>query len=214
MSRAETLRAAFAALSHRARPREDCPEAGTLFEAATGSASQGQFEAMVEHTVGCGSCAESWRLARELTADLVQGAAAGWSWSSRLTWMSLAAAVILVAVGLPLVLDRPGKIDVPVWRAQDKPEIASLQPEDRLMPRDQFILRWSEPAAGARYTITVGGERLEPIASRDDLLRPEFQVPAAALATLPDGAKILWRVQARLPDGRVVFSPTFIAQLP
>ena len=213
MSKDETLRAAFAELSRVARPRDDCPPADALFEAATGSASHDRFESMVTHTLGCGACAESWRLARELTNDLQQGTAAGRPWSRHLTWISLAAALVLVAIGLPL-LRRSAQNDLPVWRSQERLEVRSLLSEDQPLPRDRFILRWSEPAAGARYTITVGGERLEPIVSRPELARPEFQVPPEALAALPDGAKVLWRIQARLPDGRVVTSSTFIARLP
>lgn len=213
MSKEETLRTAFAALSLRARPRADCPAAEGLFDAATGSASQQQFEAIVEHTVSCGACAESWRLAREVSDGLVAGASSGLGRARGWIWIAMAAAILL-AVGVPLLRYLPEESPTPVWRDQGRLEIASLQPEGSPMPRDQFVLRWSEPAPGARYMVTVGGEKLEPIASRDDLLEPEYHVPAAALASMPDGAKVLWRVQARLPDGRVVGSPTFIARLP
>jgi len=212
MTSDQTLRAAFAALSLEARPAQNCPTAEELFIAANGSAARKRFEEIVEHTVGCGACAESWRLARELNAGLEQAAAPGRSWTRGWLLLPLAAAILL-AVGLPLMRQWSGDSSAPVWRAGGQREITSLQPEDKPLPRDQFMLRWSEPAPGARYRVDVGGERLEPIATGDELVRPEFQVPAAALASLPDGAKILWRVQARLPDGRVVLSPTFVARL-
>ena len=214
MSNDDRLRLAFAELSRLAAPREDCPDSGALFDAATGSVAGERFDATVEHTVGCGACAEAWRLARTLSEERKQVDEPLRAASRRFVWLSLAAAVVIVAAALPIMLRWSSQTASPEWRRLGQVEIRSLQPEDQPLPRERFVLRWSEPAPGARYWVTVGTERLETLAASGPLDRAEFTVPESALAPLPAGSKLLWRVEARLADGRMVSSPTFIAILP
>ena len=210
----DILRSAFASQADDAVPRGDCPEPAALFDAATGAAPRARFVEVVEHTVGCGSCAESWRLAVALDREIGQPATAVWSRSTRMGFVALAAAAaIVMAVAIPVLMDRSSRPTSTAWRSGERLTIASLHPEDQPLPREALVLRWSEPAPGSRYTILVANVRLEPLISRDDLPRPEFPVPATALEALPAGAKVYWRVTATLPDGRIVTSPTFIATL-
>ena len=57
----------------------------------------------------------------------------------------------------------------------------------------------------------VTNARLETLIRRSGILRTEFLVPEAALDHVPPGSRVLWQVSARLPDGRRVESPTFLA---
>ena len=49
------------------------------------------------------------------------------------------------------------------------------------------------------------------LATARDQPKAEYRVPAAALAGLPPGARLLWQVDAVYPDGSRRTSPTFTA---
>jgi hypothetical protein len=59
----------------------------------------------------------------------------------------------------------------------------------------------------------VTTEDLQVMATASDLSSPEYLVPAERLSELPSGSKVFWQVEARLGDGSVVQSGTFIAEV-
>lgn len=222
------LQDAFVSLSERAVPGPDCPPAGAIWEAVTAEASQERASAVVEHMSGCFACAEAWRLAREFGARAVPEGGAAPGSASRIpggsmgvpgtgsrvpgagTWFALAAAlVVIVGVGVMLRRTEPP----PVMRAGDEVAIRSLVAEATPLPREDCVLKWSEPAPGARYTVRVGLEDLSPIALAQNLDRAEYKVEPKDLEKVPPGSKIIWRVEAALPDGRRIASPTFANRL-
>ncbi|HET8945564.1 MAG TPA: hypothetical protein VFQ07_01160 [Candidatus Polarisedimenticolia bacterium] len=211
----EDLKAVFASLSESAAGGPDCPPAGEIWEAATGALTGGRASAVVEHTSRCFACAEAWRLAREFGARSVPegGAASGPAFRvpAAGTWAALAAAVIVIA-GLGVVMFRRNE-PAPVMRAGDEVAIRSLVPETTPLPREACLLKWSEPAPGARYTVRVGSEDLSAIALAQNLDKAEYKVEAKDLEKLPPGSKIVWRVEATLPDGRRIASPAFANRL-
>ena len=72
--------------------------------------------------------------------------------------------------------------------------------DGKVLPRERFLLKWSVSApAGATYGVQVSTEDLRVVASAEGLKTPEYQVPASALAGLPPGAKLFWKVDADLP---------------
>jgi len=99
------------------------------------------------------------------------------------------------------------------WARQAGQEsIRPLVSAAEALPREQFLLRWAAPGTtGATYDVDVRTEDLRVLASGDGLLEPRFLVPASALAGIPAGTRILWKVDAELLEGGHVSSPTFVA---
>jgi hypothetical protein len=129
-------------------------------------------------------------------------------------WVPLAAAAALVVVVGLMLRQGPIRDDQPPqYRTGEEIAIQSLLPEEAPLPRSACLLRWSAGPEGSRYNVEVATADLEVIARARGLEREEFAVPANRLADLPPGAELLWRVEATLPDGRTITTPTFIARL-
>lgn len=116
----------------------------------------------------------------------------------------LAAAALMAAVGIgvwapwsptgPPVQERAG-IDAEVLRP--------LVGEEEALPRQAFILRWQATPEWrqARFSVIVTAADLTPVAEVHGLEVTEYQIPPEALAALPSGARLFWRVEAVRPDG-------------
>lgn len=220
------LRELFQALPRRRAPGEECPEPAELWAAALGEVDPARNRWLIGHTGRCPSCAEDWRLARHLERGRAETAERAfdplWRHSStrtgagevrppRLPRLALAATVILAVAVAALWVAQAGLRQKAVDRSDDRPTIESLTPSDQALPRDRPVIRWAAPQGfdGARYDLTVTDERLKVVARADRLTAPEFRLPDAAIADLPSGAVLLWRVEARSPDGLTVSSPTY-----
>ncbi len=210
----EELREAFRAAARDARPSGACPDPGRLWAACHGTLSAADARAIVDHTSACAACAEAWRLALEMESAPASAGRAlpGRPWK---VWAGLAASAALVALALVGLqqLRRPMAPAAPAFRDSEAPRVRALVPEDRPLPRERCLLRWSSPVAEARFDIHVATESLVVIAEARGLTQPEFLVPAEALAGLPARAKLLWQVESVLPDGERIESRTFIAML-
>jgi hypothetical protein len=214
----EALRAAFASLSANAAPGPDCPVPDSIWEALRGEMSARSTAAIVEHTSRCHACAEAWRLGHELAGQRrAETGAVARATAFRVpafgVWASLAAAALLViVVGIGIVMP-PRNQPPSVTRAGEESAIQSLVEGTASLPRGACVLKWSAPVAGARYRIRVGTQDLTPIASLQNLERPEYQVPIKNLEKLPPGAILVWRVEAILPDGRRIASTAFMNKI-
>jgi hypothetical protein len=215
------LRDAWANSSGEAAPRPDCPEPAALWEAARGQAVPGEAHLLVRHTAECPACAEAWRLAVEVGRGMAETTgltAAGASVApprrpGTLAWIGVAAAVTAIAVGGAALVQRGRAVDRPLFRDSERRALRSLVPEPVPLPRTRCVLRWAGGPAGARYNVEVATERLEVLDRARDLDRPEYLVPAKALAALPPGARLLWQVELRAPDGSRLTSATFVNRL-
>jgi len=207
----ERLRRAWAALADRVLPSAACPEPEKLWSAARGGLPSEEARVLVGHTAGCPACAEAWRLARDLDpaalVDAVDVARDAPSLRWRGSWGALAAAVAAVALAAAVFLGRAP--DVPQYRAAEETAIRSLVPEERPLPREAFVLRWTPGPATSRYTVHVATEALTPLARAGGLTAAEYAVSEDALRTVPAGARVLWRIEMVLPDGGRAASPTF-----
>ena len=198
------LRRAFASVSQAEPVPAACPSPEQIWGAVRGELSPGEIRQIVEHTAACASCAEDWRLAvalqKPVGASNVVHATERFSAGRRFRNWGLAAAAAL-AVAVVGIRWQQNMIDEQaVYRQGEQATIQSLVEEGRPLPRNEFLLRWSAPQ-GATYDVEVSTEDLRVVASADDLREPQFLVPASALAGLPPGTRLLWTVDAELPQG-------------
>lgn len=208
------MRRAFASLSQPAPVPAACPLPEKIWEAVRNQLPPGEVREIVQHMAACPSCAEDWRLAVALqkpegASNVVIPAADRFALGRRLrTWGLAAAAVLALAVvGVQWL---PKTTDEAVYRG-GQGAIQSLVEEGQSLPRNQFLLRWAAlDTPGATYDVEVSTEDLRVVASADGLREPHLLVPAADLAGLPAGTRLLWKVDAELPQGGRLSSPTFV----
>ncbi len=215
----EPLRRGYAFAEETPEP-ESCPEPERMWAAVHGEMPADEARELIEHTLACPSCAEEWRLARDVgrqTAETAQTAPE--SAGGRVLRMAhrfrraavpllAAAAALLIVVGLPRDSPQPPGD----FRAGETETIRSLLPRDEVLTRQDCLLRWSE-VEGALYTVTVSDADLEVVAQAEDLAQPQFRVPAKSLATLEAGVELYWQVEAVMPDGSKKSSSTFVSRL-
>lgn len=206
------LRQAFAADSHRAPQPDACPSPESIWEAVRGLLPPAAMRAIVEHLALCPACAEDWRLALALQEQEAVASPAPLhaepSFRRLRTWGLAAAAVLALAVVGVQWLRQPA---APVYRESEQKAIQSQLAEGKALPRDRFVLRWTAPVpAGATYGIEVSTEDLQVVASAESLRTTQYQVPAGDLKDLPSGSRLLWKVEADLPEGGHVSSKTFV----
>lgn len=193
-------------------PGGEIPAPEVIWAAARGELPPEETRQIVELTARYPALAEEWRLARHLAASENQMAAGTAVWQRRYApWAAALAAVFVLVLGG--LFWRPSSDDPePVYRG-DSVALQSQVAEEKALPRERFLLRWSAGPEGARYSVQVTAETLEVIASAHDLSATEYLVPATTLGSLPDGAQLLWQVEMTSPDGRKTTSDTFLARL-
>lgn len=207
----EALRLAFASRSQAVPAAVQCPEPERIWAALRGDLPAPERRDLVLHTARCPACAEDFRLA----ADLLEEAGERMPEVRdepvpiRTRWLSglAAAAAVLVAVGLVWRLgEAPPQ---PVHRTGEEALVHSLLEPGQALPRDHFLLRWSGPE-GARYTVSVTTyPDLELVVRAHSLEATELLIAAKDLAPLAPGARLLWQVEAVLPDGTRLDAPAF-----
>lgn len=222
----QRLRDAFGDPGSGEPPPGACPAAETIFTAANGglakmtAAEQGE---LLDHLASCPACGEAWRLAVEIGKEVAAPAAApviagrfGGPPSPlrrALPIASLVAALLLIAIAVPMLLPDRYSAPQPGMRGAGETAIVDLSGP---LDRQRCVLRWRlEPERqGALFAVRVMSETLEVVASPSGLAAAELEIPPAKLLAIPPGGKLLWQVQASLPDGSVEDSPTFASPLP
>ena len=190
---------------------EDLPE--RIWVAVSGALPPDERREVIEKTVTDPGAAEAWRVANELWKASQASAAAAPAPSARWAprWLA-AAAVLLLATGVADVslLNRERGDE---FRASPGFVVESLLPAEVALPRDAFTLRWTPGPQGSRYHVRVTTEDLRVLAMAADLTDAPFTVDPAVLAGLPAGTAVLWQVDALLPNGERLTSPTFSARV-
>lgn len=198
-----------------ARPRDDCPTAEQIWRAVHLELPLDERLHIIDHTMGCPSCAEAWRLAMELdrqgATDLEEPPVPAAATFQLPAWARIAAALAIVAVGS--ILGRA------VWRGFQGSDvqrgstpavtIRSLLPEAASLPRDAFELQWSSGPPGTRYDVAVTTTAAESVDDSQGLAQPLYRVDPGRLARFPPGTELKWKVTAHLPDGLVIQSDSF-----
>ena len=175
--------------------------------ALEGDLSRDELDELLRRATSEPALARAWRLARELRAELgtepvrpSTGRPGHWVWGSAAAAAAVAA-LLVVAVRAP---------EPPVERAPERATIGTAVPDSSALPRAAFRLAWGPVIPGARYTVEVLDENLELVDRATDLDAAEHTVPAVALERLEAGSILYWRVEALLPDGERLSSPTFV----
>ncbi|MCP3138731.1 hypothetical protein [Pyxidicoccus xibeiensis] len=230
----ERLRAAFRAGETETQGGEPV-DADRIWRAVSGELPPEERREVVARVAADPAWAAAWRLAHELTRSASEATALAerapppdtrarrdterprpqgrrfhFAWS-RPVWGALAtAALVLVVVGVSV---QQGTDGPPVVRGGDTVAVASQVPEDAPLPRERAVLRWSGGPEGTRWSVQVSSEDLSLVHRADSLTRSEYAVPAEVLAAVKPGTKLLWQVEARLPDGQVLRSATFVNRI-
>jgi hypothetical protein len=189
--------------SNRA-PHGECSSPEKIWDAVAGRLSASRARALVDHSVGCGECAHLWRIARDAQAsDELRSTVPDPAppWRAWLGWGSLA--IVSAAAALAFVLLRPAEPSVDRGRTGNAALSARMP---TTLPRDGFRLQWTPAGEGARYQVLVTSTDLTVVDRASALSATEYQVPASRLASFPSGTTLLWRVEARLPDGKTLSS--------
>jgi len=211
------LRAAFAATTGTAAAGCVAPE--TIVNALRGTLPPGRVREVVEHTAACSACAEDWRLAVALgEMDEAKNPVRSVDRSSigrflRTAGLAAAAALIVAVAGITFIQQQAPPA-VPVYREGEQARIQSLIAAGETLARDHCLLKWSTAGLpGTTYAVEVSAADLRPLASASGLTRPAFRVPASDLAALPSPSLLYWRVEASLPGGGHLTSPTFVTPI-
>ena len=206
----EDLRAAFQGLGDEATVEGVDTE--LVWRAVSGELPPDQRLEVVERVARDPSWALAWRAAHELRSDLPASPSRPGLrlvWSRGVQYGALAAALIAAIAG-GLLLQQPAP--TPGYRDEAPGRIESLVSEQQTLPRQQCVLRWTGPP-GATYEVRATSEDLARVHAATGLAEREYRVPEEFLAAFPPGAKLLWRVEGRLPDGTILAGPTFVARL-
>ena len=195
-----------------ARPREDCPSADDIWRAVHSEGSTDDRLKVIDHVGDCASCAEAWQLAMALEKDRAVPAmqpVASRPWFQRSeVWGRVAAAIVIVVAGTWLIREWREPRVTPGVRDQAANAIRSLLPENASLPRQDFVLRWSNGSPGTRYDLVVTTTTLDVIVEARGLERTEYRVAPERLASLASGSRVYWRVVASMPDGSTRSSAT------
>jgi hypothetical protein len=211
------LRLAYASGTPRATS-DACEDPEQIWEAVQGSLEPARVGQLLDHANACTACDRAFQLARELHRQLPEAAerkvvpihaSPRWIRRRALAGALLASAAAAIAV---VALRRENPPAERVLREGASQSIVALPVADRL-PRDQFLLRWSGGPKGTIYELWVTTPDLREIYRAARLETPEARVPASALEGLPRGGEVLWRVEARFPDGGHGESPAFRARV-
>jgi hypothetical protein len=209
------LRAAF----HAREPSGESgphPSGDELWEAVRRELPAERRRALVDHTATCAACAEAWRLAAEMAAEAAPVADRPPLRRPVLTWLAplAAAAAVLVAVGAGLWGSRaPVAVEAPGYRGDEAAAVRSLVGDGGELPRGDFRLRWSAGPDGSRYDLRVTTESLEVLWDASGLEQTSYVVPPSALAPVPSGGRVLWRIEVARPDGGRDASRTFVTRV-
>nr|WP_242589165.1 hypothetical protein [Corallococcus macrosporus] len=208
-------------------------DADRVWLAVTNALPAEERRAVVEKVAADPAWAQAWRLAKAMSqaAAEAERAPAGAEAPAKVVplaerreqsrrvrqgrpaWAAMAA-MLVVLVGTVVVLrQQQAGEDPDRIRGGTAEAITSRVPEATALPREQFVLRWSGVPQAVSWSVQVSSEDLKVFHRAERLASREYTVPADVLAELPSGARVLWQVEARLPDGSVQRGSTFVNRL-
>jgi hypothetical protein len=217
-------------------PEGACPPAEVLWSAARGELPSGELEALATHLRTCALCGE----ALAISADLVPESESRVLRLARRRQLGVAAAgITALAAGLLVVLwqrgsssvERPGVPVVVASRggAADGAAIRAVSKEEQ--PASDIRLEWTPVEQALRYRVQVSSEDLQPLHDQTVEQQTTLRVPpvvgerasgrpgvgGSGEVRPGDRGVLHWQVDAIMPGGATVSSPTFtlrVAQSP
>jgi hypothetical protein len=188
-----------------------CPSPAELWDAAAGTLPFERLRDVVDHGARCAQCSEALRIARDVRSELPSETPVPAVRPRRRDVPVLVGLGVAAAIGAFLVLRPPppgaGAVERGMTGAVPSEALRALSP-DRQAP-GAVLLRWSAYPGARSYNVTVLTSELSVVHRAVGLAEQQLRVPESAIG--PDGAarELLWNVDAVLPDGRTVGSPTF-----
>lgn len=186
---------------------EPCPSAEQLWGTAVGELRREEATDVVMHSARCARCASALRMALEMEGASARPVRPARTW--RLGWLGLGAAVAAALAVAVIELPRLWRPEVMVReRGAPSTGLRSLLPPGP-RPRAGLALAWSSEPGALRYQVTLATLDLQVRFQKAGVTGTRVEVPESALAGLPAGSRLVWRVEAVLGDGRTVDSPGF-----
>ncbi len=207
----EGLRATWAELP-RGEPLPGCAAPEEIWEAVQGECPEARLSALLQHSITCSDCATLWRLARALDEAARPAVAPLPLRPRRAVWLAAAGALAAAAVLAVALWPGPPRQDSAALRGSEAALLKPTAGED-VLPRAHPVLRWTGAPEGSHYSVSVSTEDLTMLYRTSGLSTAEVELPPAALGGVPAGGTVVWRVEATLPDGRVVKSMAFLSRL-
>lgn len=205
------LRAAYAAPPPGASNTGSHPEPDRIWMAVRGELPADEIREIVDHMALCASCAEDWRIAMAFEEEArVQDMPRRSSADRFRPWIAAAAAALVLTVSGIYVRQMQKPVPEPEYRGEAD-AIRSLAGETQ--PRGACVLSWTPVAGVESYDISITTAELTVIDTAQRLTEPSYQVPPDALADLPSGTRLQWRVTAVFPDGGRKQSTSFMTKL-
>ncbi len=203
----------------------DCPPAEDYWAAATGALPFERVRALVDHGARCAQCAEAWRIladVRRAAAEAgpvgddtpaIRPLVGGMPARARLRGRSLLPIVLsaVAAVGL-WVMVRPAPPRLPPVERGSGAGTTVKAESPAVQPAGDAVLRWSEVPGASSYNVTVLTPDLVVVHQAVGVSGRELKLPTG-VGQRAAGGGLLWNVDAVLPDGRTVASPTFEVKL-
>jgi len=193
-----------------------CPPAEDFWAAASGDLPFERLRSLVDHGAHCAQCAEAWRILADVRREAIAPAAEALPARVPLRRRPPMRALVplglsaLVAAALVVSLRPPPPRPAPVERGNVGGTLRAESPD--VQPVGRAVLRWSEVPGARTYDVTVLTPDLMVVHQAKGLSTRELRLPDA-VSERAVGTGLLWNVDAVLPDGRTVASPTFELQL-
>jgi hypothetical protein len=211
----EKLREAFRSLGDGSRDEPSSADLDRVWKAVSGGLPASERRELVERMASDPALAESWRVAHALHREASEGTPVVSTRDVRFwtrSWVAAAAVLFLaVAAGIAVQLWQPAGEST--FRDPGQYAIESLVTPETVLPRDAFRLRWTPGPEGSRYQVRVTTEDLNVLANAPDLTTPELVVGSDVLSSVPPGSRVFWQVDAMLPQGNTIQSPTFVVRV-
>ena len=202
------LRTAFQG-SQAAGVDEPCPAPDALWALTRGELGEAQARPIVLHSSRCARCGSALRIALEMGEQMAPVFTAPKVIPIRRVRIGLGLGLAAAIAATVIVLPRPRPADPGIHERGGAPEgIRSLVPST---PRSRagLVLEWSPYPSAVRYQVTLASSDLRVLFQKVGVSGTRVEVPEAALASVPRGSRLVWNVEATLPDGRAIQSAAF-----
>lgn len=203
----------------------DCPPAHAFWAAAAGELPFDQVRALVDHGARCVRCAEAWRILADVRRAAVESdtveadppppvpvgpAAPARAWARRRALVPLALSALAATVVWTVL--RPPPPGAPAVERGNGAGTTLRAESPPVQPANEALLRWSEVPGASSYNVTVLTPDLVVVHQAVGVSARELRLPEGVRRRAAGGG-LLWNVDAVLPDGRTVASPTFELRL-